>query len=97
MEQKQRTLLQDTKQFIFTQENSGSTTPVTVTAVLSQDDPRMHQSKAAPFASKRFKVGLAVFSLGKSLVVKQFEKVSAFDEKKLMAYRQPEPFRTLVC
>jgi hypothetical protein len=97
MEQKQKATLQDTKQFIFTQEMSGSTTPVTVTAVLCQDDPRMQQTKAAPYAASRAKIGLAVFSLGKSLVVKQFEKVSAFDEKKLIAFKQTEPFRTLVC
>ena len=41
IDQKERGLLQDTKQFVFTQEMTTSTVPVTVTAVMSQEDPRM--------------------------------------------------------
>ena len=74
-----------------------STVPVTVTVVMTQDDPRMDQLKSAPYAQSRAKIGLAVLNLGKSLVVKQHDKVSSYDEKKLLAFRSAEPFRTTVC
>lgn len=35
--------------------------------------------------------------MGSSLIVKQNEKVSSFDAKKLVSFRTAEPFRTTVC
>jgi hypothetical protein len=37
--------MQDTKQFVFTQESSAT---IQVTALLSQEDPRMNASVGAP-------------------------------------------------
>ena len=71
--------------------------PVTVTAVLSQEDPRLSQTKSSPYSQNRGKIGLALFTLGKSLIPKANEKVSSYDANKLISFRSAEPFRPTVC
>ena len=88
-------IMQD-QQFIFTQEDTHNPTPVKVTAILTQQDPRLNQSYGAPYSDQRANIGLLVMGMGKSINVRENEKVANYDPNKEIVQRATRPFRTIV-
>ena len=68
------------RQFVFTQDNIQQS--VKVTAVLTQDDPRLNQDLAAEYKQHRADIGLLVMGMGKGSVVQKNERVTAYDPNK---------------
>ena len=67
-----------------------------MTAVLTQDDPRLKQALAAEYKEHRAEIGLLVMGMGKGSVVQKNERVTVYDANKQVALQHPKPARTTV-
>lgn len=65
------------RQFVFTLESVSQA--VKVTAVLTQDDPRLNQELASEFKQHRAEIGLCVMNMGKGSVVQKNERVTSYN------------------
>lgn len=93
---KSKTILQD-RQFIFTQEAKGNPNPIQVTAIMTQEDPRLNQNHGAPYKEHRADIGLLVLDMGKSTIVRDGEMAGAGRAKNTeIAMRSTKPFRQFV-
>ena len=88
-----KTVMND-RQFVFTQEGVGQT--VKVTAVLTQDDPRLNHDLTSEYKDHRAEIGLLVMAMGKGSVVQKNERVTVYDANKQLSLQLPKPARTIV-
>jgi hypothetical protein len=65
------------RQFVFTQENVSQT--VKVTAILTQDDPRLNQELSAEYKEHRTDMGVLVMNMGKGSIVQKNERVTVYN------------------
>ena len=93
---KSKTILQD-RQFIFTQEAKGNPVPIQITAIMTQEDPRLNQTFGAPYKDHRADIGMIVIDMGKGTIVKDGEMAGAGRAKNNeVAMKSAKPFRTIV-
>ena len=88
--------LKQDRQFLFSQTRTASAEPVNVTAIMTQQDPRLDQTTGAPYDKHRISIGMLVMEVGNRNSVKEGGQVCSFEPNKEKAQKQPKPFRTIV-
>jgi hypothetical protein len=86
--------LMNDRQYVLTYDNVQQ--PVKVTAILTQDDPRLNQDLASEYKNHRTEMGLLIMNMGKGTVVQKNQRVTAYDANRQIALQLPRPVRTTV-